>query len=1226
MEEDKRPPLPSFHSNTSQSTIHTDPFADTGRTRALNFQEPSPSAYASTVSLPQEFGGLGGDSYEDDDEQEKIPLTSTSSLGGGLYPPGPIDPSAYGDPYARPHSTVSTASLGVESAWRRRQTIKRGVTRKVQLTKGNFITEYAAPSPVYTAIEDKWKSNNTTEFSHMRYTAATCDPDDFTEANGYSLRTKNYNRQTELLIAVTSYNEDKTLYARTLHGVMMNIRDICKTKQSKYWRRSAEEGVPGWQRITVALIVDGLEPMDKTVLDLLATVGVYQDGVMKKQVDGKDTVAHIFEYTTQLSVDATPALVLPHADDPNNLVPVQIIFVVKAKNQKKINSHRWLFNAIGKMLEPEICVLLDAGTKPGRKSIYYLWEAFYNDPHLGGCCGEIHAMINGGRKLLNPLIAAQNFEYKMSNILDKPLESSFGYVSVLPGAFSAYRYKAILGRPLEQYFHGDHSLADRLGPKGIYGMNIFTKNMFLAEDRILCFELVAKQNDKWTLTYVKPSKAETDVPESAAELIGQRRRWLNGSFAASVYALVNFFKLYKSGHGIIRMIFFHIQAIYNIFSLIFTWFALANLWLTFSIIIDLLPSQGIVIFGTADVTHWFNLAFQWIYLAFLALQFVLALGNRPKGERGAYLATMCAYAFFALYLLICSFWLTIRAFMAIPDELKGKTASQIASIFFTTQVGALVAAMVSTFGIYLIASFLYGDPWHMFSSFFQYLLLAPSFINVLNVYAFCNLHDVSWGTKGSDKAEALPSVSSKKGKDAESAVVEEATRNREDLDAHFKETVTRAITKLEVKEVPEKPTMDDENKTFRTRLVSFWMLSNAALAVTVENINGLASNDPAQDALELHHKQNVYFSIILWSTFGLALVRFIGCLCYRLEFREGNMSAKALTVVLYHYDASPFATKVKNMLTLKRIPHKRVNVSTTMFRPELSELLGVTYRRIPVLAIGNDVYCDTSLIASALERRFPVSEGYGTLFPPRVGSDKADTGMTLALMMYWSDRVVFPLAASSLPYGKFDAAFIKDREAWEGKRIDVKGLAAYQPVRTSAIAAHLNLLEQQLSDGREWLMDTSKPGLADIATHFVFSWVKYFRNIREVYDIKLVPKSIAWITRVSEHFDKLQKDGASPFENIEGSEAARLVCSTQDQPPLPQSEPSELSRLSLKLGEPVSVSPSDNGKVPTVGRLLALNHEEIVVETLGKAGRVRCHFPRLNFSISGATSQTSAKL
>lgn len=69
------------------------------------------------------------------------------------------------------------------------------------------------------------------------------------------------------------------------------------------------------------------------------------------------------------------------------------------------------------VLQPEICVLIDAGTKPGRKSIYYLWEAFYNDPNLGGCCGEIHAMIEGGKKLLNPLVAAQNFEYKMSNIL-----------------------------------------------------------------------------------------------------------------------------------------------------------------------------------------------------------------------------------------------------------------------------------------------------------------------------------------------------------------------------------------------------------------------------------------------------------------------------------------------------------------------------------------------------------------------------------------------------------------------------------------------------------------------------------------------------------------------------------------------------------------------------------------------------------------------------------------
>ena len=94
---------------------------------------------------------------------------------------------------------------------------------------------------------------------------------------------------------------------------------------------------------------------------------------------------------------------------------------------------------------------------------------------------------------MNPLVAAQNFEYKMSNILDKPLESVFGYISVLPGAFSAYRYKALLGKPLEMYFKGE-----TMHGGGSDGAGLFERNMYLAEDRILCFEIVTKRKEAWT--------------------------------------------------------------------------------------------------------------------------------------------------------------------------------------------------------------------------------------------------------------------------------------------------------------------------------------------------------------------------------------------------------------------------------------------------------------------------------------------------------------------------------------------------------------------------------------------------------------------------------------------------------------------------------------------------------------------------------------------------------
>lgn len=76
-----RPPLRSVSPHDSDHS--SDPFAD--RPRAIQFQEPQPNPFDSTLSLPQEYGNQGRP--YDEEEVEKQPLTG-GNVAGGFYPPG----------------------------------------------------------------------------------------------------------------------------------------------------------------------------------------------------------------------------------------------------------------------------------------------------------------------------------------------------------------------------------------------------------------------------------------------------------------------------------------------------------------------------------------------------------------------------------------------------------------------------------------------------------------------------------------------------------------------------------------------------------------------------------------------------------------------------------------------------------------------------------------------------------------------------------------------------------------------------------------------------------------------------------------------------------------------------------------------------------------------------------------------------------------------------------
>lgn len=311
---------------------------------------------------------------------------------------------------------------------------------------------------------------------------------------------------------------------------------------------------------------------------------------------------------------------------------------------------------------------------------------------------------------------------------------------------------------------------------------------------------------------------------------------------------------------------------------------------------------------------------------------------------------------------------------------------------------------------------------------------------------------------------------------------------------------------------------------------------------------------------------------------------------------EATTSAPdAGTLILHHYDASPFSQKALLMLGIKGASW----CSALMpMMPPKDELLALTggYRGTPVLQVGSDVYVDSQLIARELDRRLPAKP----LVPLAHGAMER-------MMVRWADAffrtslgIVLGVA---LPF--WPEEFRRDREQLFPD-VDFGAAAANLDHARAQYRAHAALLEEQLADGRSFLMG-AQPGLADVQA-WPFLWILR-QNLPEQAAALLAgfPLLAAWEARCA---------GIGQGDRREIAAGEALAVALASTPTTVECVDTEDAQ-GLRAGQRVGVTPDDTRRGEVVGEVVVATPTRVAIRRVHDAvGEVVVHFPRAGYRVT----------
>ena len=298
-------------------------------------------------------------------------------------------------------------------------------------------------------------------------------------------------------------------------------------------------------------------------------------------------------------------------------------------------------------------------------------------------------------------------------------------------------------------------------------------------------------------------------------------------------------------------------------------------------------------------------------------------------------------------------------------------------------------------------------------------------------------------------------------------------------------------------------------------------------------------------------------------------------------------------IILHHYSESHFAEKIRRILAYKNMAWRAVEQPMMVPKPDLIPLTGGN-RRIPVLQIGADIYCDTACIARRLEQLQPG--------PSCIPQDQAGV---IALIEEWAGRqlmfqTLMPVFFELIPV--IPSGFLVDRAAMSPS-LSKEAVIKTAPHAWRQALISMDRLDGQLRD-RPFLLG-SMFSLADAACFFPL-WLMKSASPKLFAAVTTRPALAAWFARI---------EGFGPGKAQPMTAAEALVIARESKPT--DVTGGELTKVEgLAVGDTVSITADDYGIEESRGTVVRLATDEITIRRQDPVvGEVAVHFPRSGYRI-----------